>query len=83
MDDGIIWCPREEGIDEFLADIRNEEKTKQKFDIEDRGDVSDYLGINLEVVDGKVKVSQPQLIEQIIKDVGVSNDRARPTPATS
>ena len=83
VDDGIIWCPREEGIDEFLADIRNEEKTKQKFDIEDRGDISDYLGINLEIVDGKVKLSQPQLIEQIIKDVGVSNDRARPTPATS
>jgi len=50
VDNGILWCPREKGINEFLADLRDESKTKQKFDIEDRGDISDYLGINLEVV---------------------------------
>jgi len=84
VDDGIIWCPRAEGLDEFMKDIRNNKKTKQKFDIEDRGNVSDYLGINFQrQEDGTIQLSQPQLIEQIIKDVGVSNHRTRPTPAPS
>jgi hypothetical protein len=34
------------------------------------GDVKDYLGINFDFFsEGRVKMSQPQLIEQILKDV--------------
>ena len=84
IDDGIIWCPRKEGIDEFMKDIRDETKTGRKFDIEDRGDVSDYLGINIDQLkDGRVHLSQPQLINQVIKDVNVINNKPRPTPAVS
>ena len=53
VDYGIIWCPQKEGIDKFLPDIQNKEKTKKKFDIKDRGDISDCLGISLEVIDVK------------------------------
>jgi hypothetical protein len=45
----------------------------QGFNLDMMGDVKDYLGINFEILpDGRVKMSQPQLIEQILKDVGVS-----------
>jgi hypothetical protein len=45
----------------------------QGFDLDTMGDVKDYLGINFEKLpDGRVKMSQPQLIEQILKDVGLS-----------
>jgi hypothetical protein len=38
-------------------------------------DVKDYLGINFErLSDGRVKISQPQLIEQNPKDVGLSQE---------
>jgi len=54
------------------------------FDIEDRCDVSDYLGIYFSrQTNSKIKLSQQQLIHQIIEDVGVSNHRAKLTPAAS
>ena len=85
VDDGIIWCPRAEGIDEFMRDIQDPKTAGQSFDIEDRGDVSDYLGINFSrQKNGKIMLSQPQLIQQIIDDVGISsNHRTKPTPAAS
>jgi len=80
VDDGISWCPRAEGIDKFLQDIRDLKKAGQAFDIEDIGDVTDYLGINFSrQTNGKIKLSQLQLIQQIIEDVGVGNHRAKPT----
>ena len=83
VDDGILWCPREEGIEEFLRDIRDEKLAKAKYDIEDKGDITDYLGINFEQLDnGKIHLSQPHLIDQIITEVlGTTNVRARPIPA--
>ena len=55
-----------------MRDIRNNDLKKQRFDIEDRGDVSDYLGINFERQDnGLIKLSHPQLIDKIIRDVGI------------
>ena len=85
VDDGIIWCPREEGIAEFMKDIQDSKKTKQAFDIEDRGDISDYLGINLSRKEsGQVLLSQPGLTDQIINEVlGAAKYKARPTPAPS
>ena len=45
-----------------LSDIR---KVKNRYVIEDQGDIKDYLGINLEYLpDGKIKLSQPHLIEK-------------------
>ena len=85
VDDGIIWCPREEGLAEFMRDIQNIKKTKQAFEIEDRGNIADYLGINLSrKTNGKILLSQPGLTDQIINEVlGVTKYKARPTPAPS
>jgi hypothetical protein len=45
----------------------------QGFNLDMMGDVKDYLGINFErLPDGRIKMSQPQLIEKILKDVGLS-----------
>eukprot|EP00979_Chaetoceros_neogracilis_P005196 scaffold916_cov189-Chaetoceros_neogracile.AAC.1 len=78
-------CEIAEGIDEFMRDIQDPKTAGQSFDIEDRGDVSDYLGINFSrQKNGKIMLSQPQLIQQIIDDVGISsNHRTKPTPAAS
>ena len=85
VDDGIAWSPSAASVDKFLADFRNEEKAGAKYDIEDKGDITDYLGINFEKVgnSGTVHLSQPHLIDQIIKEVGVERFKARPIPAPS
>ena len=59
------------------------------FDIEDKGDISDYLGVHVEKLsDGKLKLSQPQLIQQIISDLGedlksISHHKVTTVPALS
>ena len=85
VDDGILWSPREEGISEFLRDMRNETLAGAKYDIDDMGDVNDYLGINFEVKEGKIVLSQPHLIDQIVQEVLGDNPtcRAKPIPAPS
>ena len=81
VNNGIIWCPQAEAIAEFMRDIRKSDMKKQNFDIEDRGDVSDYLGITFERQDnGLIKLSQPQPINQIIRDVGIENHQSITTP---
>lgn len=68
-----------------MKDIQDSKKTKQAFDIEDRRDVSDYLGINLSRKEsGQVLLSQPGLKDQIINEVlGTAKYKARPNPAPS
>jgi hypothetical protein len=85
VDDGIAWSPSSASVDKFLADFRNEEKAGAKYDIEDKGDITDYLGINFEkdTTTGTVHLSQPHLIDQIIREVGVERFKSRPIPAPS
>jgi hypothetical protein len=48
------------------------------------GDVSDFLGVKIErLEDGSIKLSQPHLIDQILKDVGLqhANVSTKQTPA--
>jgi hypothetical protein len=51
----------------------------------DEGDIMDYLVVNVtKLDDGHIKLSQPQLIDQIIKDVNFkSNTEPQSTPAQS
>jgi hypothetical protein len=52
------------------------------YGIEDMGDMNDYLGIYFESLPGgKVKLSQPHLIDAILCDVGPTpNDSTRRPP---
>ena len=63
VDDGIFASPDNKAIDKAISEL------KERFDIEDQGDITDYLGVNVERLDdGRIKLSQPHLIDQIIKD---------------
>ena len=71
-------------MDKFLSDFRNEKLAGAKYDIEDKGNISDYLGIHFEETNnGKIHLSQPHLIQEIIDEVGVPNFKPRATPALS
>ena len=48
VDDGIWLSPDSRAVDKTIADLFNEEKAGTKFEIENRGDISDYLGINFD-----------------------------------
>ena len=66
-DDGCFVGPNKDKID---ADLKNPRLAKNTYDIEDRGDLADYLGINFtKLQDSKIKMTQPQLITQIIDQV--------------
>ena len=80
VDDGIFMAPTEGEIDKAIKDLKT-----QNYDIEDKGNIEDYLGINIEYLsEDKIKLSQPHLIEQIIKQVDL-NPRVTPkeTPGAS
>ena len=57
----------------------------ENLNIEDQGDIADYLGINFNYEqNGTIVMSQPQLIDQLIVDVKFKNTKNLPdTPALS
>jgi hypothetical protein len=64
VDDGIFAGPNEDEINSAINDLRAAD-----FDIEDKGDIIDYLGVRLSYEkDGKIKLWQPHLIDSIVKD---------------
>jgi hypothetical protein len=79
VDDGIFFGPDLKEIEQAMKNL-----DAQGFNLDMMGDVNDYLGINFErLPDGRVKMSQPQLIEQILKDVGLipgANTKSTPLP---
>ena len=79
MDDGIFIDKTVEKIDLAVQELSNE------FNIEDKGDISEYLGVRVEYLDdGRIKLYQPHLIDQILKELNIDpNVKVRPTPAAS
>ena len=79
MDDEIFADPNDNEIDKAIQDLKD-----TGFDIENRGDLQDYLGIHVDKLSGnRIKLSQPHLIEQIIEQVGLSGSKkTKKTPAT-
>jgi len=80
VDDGYFTAPKAKDIDQAIKDLAN-----AGFDIEDKGSLKDYLGVNVDYLpDGKIKLSQPHLIDQILRDVGLTaKTRTQSTPARS
>ena len=64
-------------IDNMIAELQT------RFDITDEGDIADYVGVNVtHLPDGKLKLTQPNLIKSIIKDVNFAlNTKPKDTPA--
>ena len=65
VDDLILLHKSDQVIDNEIKLMKN------IFKMEDMGEVKDYLGVNVQQYDNKIELTQPQMIEQIIKDVGL------------
>eukprot|EP00957_Ditylum_brightwellii_P005296 403812-Ditylum_brightwellii.AAC.1 len=80
VDDGIFVGPIQANINQAIADLQG-----RSFKIEEKGTITDYLGINFEwLPDGRLKMSQQHLIQQIIDEVGLApNLKPQQTPAPS
>jgi len=79
-DDSLLAGPDDAELDEIIKDLR-----KASLDITVQGDIEDFLGINIERrKDGTINMTQPHLIEQILKDLSFqANTKSKPTPASS
>jgi hypothetical protein len=74
VDNGIFAGPDRGEIETLIKEMQN------KFNVTDEGDLKEYLGVLVEKqADGRTKLSQPQLIEQILGDLWY-NDRTKPKP---
>jgi hypothetical protein len=59
--DRIFASPDSKEVDKAINDM------KKLFNIDDQGDLKDYLSINVEKLpNGDIKLTQPHLINQII-----------------
>ena len=79
-DDSILAGPDPEEIEQVLKDLK-----KENFEVTDEGNIEDFLGVNIERKEGKIKLSQPHLIEQVINDLGLNLDKvlSKPIPEVS
>lgn len=80
-DDSILAGPDEHEIDKCVQDMR-----AIGLDLTEEGDISDFLGVNIDRKDdGAVRLTQPQLIDQILKDLNLAHENVstKPTPATA
>jgi hypothetical protein len=79
VDDGIIAGPDPQAIEQIIKDLQT------RFKVSDEGDLTDYLGVNIEKRDdGTIKLSQPHLIDQIIEDANFQGDtKFKSIPAAS
>ena len=79
VDDGIFMDASEHKINKAVTELAN------VFDIEDKGDVTEYLGVKIDKAsDGTIKLYQPHLIDQIIAELNLNAKvKPRPTPAAS
>ena len=80
VDDGIFISKHPQDVEAAIADLRH-----TGLDLEDRGSIADYLGINFRhKKDGSIFMSQPHLIDQLIRDIGLNPKSHLPsTPAIS
>ena len=78
-DDGILCGPDKAEIEGIIQSLHD------NFDLTDEGDIGDYLGVKFEPLgDGRVKLCQPHLIDQILADLGLAGQcNGKRTPAMS
>ena len=80
VDDGVFLSPQSTDVDKAIDDLK-----LTGLNLEDRGDMADYLGINFShEKDNTISMRQPHLIQQIINAVRIKpNAHLPPTPAVS
>jgi hypothetical protein len=80
-DDSILAGPDEKEIEQIIIDLQ-----AAKLNITDEGDLEDFLGIQIECkADGTIHLTQPHLINQILKDMRLDNENVttKDIPASS
>ena len=78
VDDAIFISKNTQDVETIITGLRN-----AGLDLEDRGSISDYLGINFRHnKDGSFFMSQPYLIDQLIRNIGlkIQSPIYRPLP---
>ena len=81
VDDGILASKNKDEIDHTITDIQ-----LTGYEIEDQGDLNDYLGVNVEKLpDRCIKISQLHLIDQILAMANLPSQSAgtKQVPAPS
>ena len=81
-DDSIITGPDLHEIEQAVTDIK-----AAGLDVTEEGTLEDFLGVNIDrKEDGTIHLTQPHLIEQILKDLKLDGDEVKikstPIPAT-
>ena len=79
--DSILAGPNEEEIKQIVVDLK-----KTKLNVTEEGDLEDFLGVHIERKrDGTIHLTQPHLIDQILKDLRLKDDNVttKPIPASS
>ena len=72
VDDFLLIGPNDEAIDDAI------EMMQDNADVEDKGDLCQYVGVHVEQLDdGTIILSQPHLIESILTDLRLL-DGAKP-----
>ena len=69
VDDGILIAKTDSDIKNFIAQLC------EMYELTNEVNIEDYLGIHVDhLPDGCIKLSQPHLVDQIIKDVHLSKN---------
>jgi Reverse transcriptase (RNA-dependent DNA polymerase) len=89
-DDGILIGPKPSDLDAIIellkAPVRvGGKQTHRAFKITDEGTLDEYLGVKVEhLPNGTIKLSQPQLIQQVLDDLGFNGrTTVKDSPAAS
>ena len=78
VDDMLVVSPNEREIQHFIRDLG------KNYTLTDEGPVDEYLGVKIErLKDGRVRMTQPKLTDQIISDLDMEDCSERPSPALS
>ena len=81
-DDSLLAGPDEKEIESIIRELQ----TKSKLTITVEGNLADFLGVSIDRrKNGTIHLSQPHLIDQILTDLKMKNDKVKPrsTPAAS
>jgi Reverse transcriptase (RNA-dependent DNA polymerase) len=78
-EDGIFCGPDKDEIDKCMTELGS------RFDITDKGDIDEYLGIQVtRMENGTIELTQPHLINSIINNLGFKdNTKGKEMPAPS
>ena len=80
IDDCIVFGPNNQSIEQVVADLHT---CSRLYTVDDQGDVGVFLGIQVQrQQDGSILLTQPQLIDSIIKDLHLqSSSNGKKTPS--